>query len=53
MQLRGTWSALTSYKCIIWRFKHKTLSTDIYKKIYMKIDFKCEINRQQVAARHG
>ncbi len=29
MQLRGTWSALTSYKCIIWRFKPKTLNTDI------------------------
>ncbi len=42
MQLRGTWSALTSYKCIIFcHFKHKKLNTDIknYKK-KMEIDFK-------------
>ncbi len=30
MQLRGTWSASSSYKCIIiLHFKHKTLNTDI------------------------
>ncbi len=44
MQLRGTLSALTGYKRIIFlHFKHKTLNTDILNYFKNENKLKCEI----------